>query len=184
MSPRLRHTLGKRHCVISAALFCVALGLFLLAHVGLRLPVSNEAARQTGALRALMDDLASTEMRFHMSADYVDKSARIAALEDKLKPSLSEPEFTAEMEGLVERSGVALEQFSSRRRESMQGVDTTAYDLLLAGSYPQIKAFLSGAAGLNGFVSIRRVAIEKRASGLRANVLLLRHQRMRGGRDA
>ena len=169
-----------RHPAAVAALLALIFTLAILALVAALVwhPARDAAADADDRLERTRVQLRELKARDRIMQSFAVRAKQAETLEAKLKLAKAEPAFVRDIEALASRSGATVEQVSSPSEEKIAAVNTALFEIILRGSYGNIRHFIAGLSELEEFVTVERVSLEHDGEGVRAYLVMKRRHKL------
>ena len=174
---RLAHAVRHPACIAGLAGLLSTLALLALAAALVWQPARDAAASANDRLDRIRAQLRELRARDKLMQSFAVRLKQAETLEAKLKQAKAEPAFVRDIEALASRSGATVEQVSSPSEEKGNAVNTALFEIILRGSYGNIRRFIGGLTELDEFVTVERVSLERDGEGVRAYLVLKRRHK-------
>jgi Tfp pilus assembly protein PilO len=169
----VRHPLVIR-CLVLLVLAAAALAgaAAFIWHPARTQAALAEAERESGAM-----ELRELKYRARLARDFAGRLAGVEALEAKLSQTITEPEFVRDIEALAGQTGVAITQVSPHGTGQSAAAASAGFEFYLNGPYAGLRSFVAELSGLNGFIAVERVTLERDGQSVRAFLVLRRYRK-------
>jgi Tfp pilus assembly protein PilO len=174
---RLAHVVRHPACVAGLVALIFTLAILALAAALVWRPARDAAAAADDRLDRIRVQLRELRARDKLMQSFAVRAKQAETLEAKLKQAKAEPAFVRDIEALANRSGATVEQVSSPSEEKGNAVNTALFEIILRGSYGNIRRFIGGLTELDEFVTVERVSLERDGEGVRAYLVLKRRHK-------